>query len=260
MGIQVTKEGACALITLDWPERRNALPPDDASALILAINGATADQEIKALVLTGNGAFSAGGDLKGMVSRKDMPAAERKALVYSIYQNLVRTLLDCPVPTFAAIDGPAVGLGLDMALACDWRLFGPDGWCRQGWGGLGLLPGTGGELLLRLKAPNAMWQMLPGQRKVDGAVAERLGLGERAEPTAVEVAVARGQALEPMPRNVVTHYARMGRTGVRSGLDEYLEKVLKIQLPLLTDPDFADRAQASLGGGGHDLVSEVWTN
>jgi len=107
-------------------------------------------------VLTGNGAFCAGGNLRGAVERSDLDTSERRQMVYAAYQGVVRALVDCPVPTVAAVDGPAVGMGFDLALACDSRFVGPDGWCQQGWGRVGLVPGTGGELLLRLRAPNAL--------------------------------------------------------------------------------------------------------
>ena len=85
-------------------------------------------------MLTGNGALCAGGNLRGAVERAGMPEDERRRLVYGAFQGLVRAIIDVPVATIAAIDGPAVGMGFDLALACDSRFVGPDGWCQQGWG------------------------------------------------------------------------------------------------------------------------------
>ena len=96
---------------------------------------------------------------------KQGPDVVRDA-VYGRFQRLPRTILSAPVPVFAAVDGPAVGLGMDLALMCDDRFIGPKGWLRQGWGALGLVPGTGGELLLRRLAPNLIWQLLgSGERR-----------------------------------------------------------------------------------------------
>ncbi|HTU06902.1 MAG TPA: enoyl-CoA hydratase/isomerase family protein, partial [Trebonia sp.] len=148
MGVVTEVAGPAALVVLDWPEKRNALGPDEANEVAAALRAAAGQPDVRGIVLTGNGAFCAGGDLGGMVARADMPPEERRALVYSAYQGLIRTLIELPVPTVAAVDGPAVGMGFDIALACDSRFIGPDGWCRQGWARIGLIPGTGGELLL----------------------------------------------------------------------------------------------------------------
>lgn len=117
MGIIVERHGAAAVVILDWPEQRNTLGPDRVRELIDTVKSAVDDESVAGLVLTGNGAFSAGGDVKGMATRVDMPAEERRKTVYSAYQGIVTTLLDLPVPTVAAIDGAAVGFGLDIA----WR-------------------------------------------------------------------------------------------------------------------------------------------
>ena len=134
MGVTVDFEGSVATVTLRWPEQRNALGPDEAREVTAAL-GSAVEQGAQVVVLTGEGAFCAGGNLRGMVARAEMPPEERRRLVYSAYQGLLRALVDLPVPTLAALDGPAVGMGFDIALACDARLVGPGGWVRQGWGG-----------------------------------------------------------------------------------------------------------------------------
>jgi len=168
MGVTTERVGSAAVIVLDWPERRNALGPDEALEVTAALREAASPPEVCGLVLTGNGAFCAGGDLRGAVERSAMPEDERRRLVYGAFQGLVRALVDVPVATVAAVDGPAVGMGFDLALACDSRFVGPDGWCQQGWGRVGLVPGTGGELLLRRLAPSALWALLEDQPRLSG--------------------------------------------------------------------------------------------
>jgi enoyl-CoA hydratase/carnithine racemase len=247
MGVVTEVAGHAALVILDWPEKRNALGPEQASELADALRTAAADPSVRGVVITGNGAFCAGGDIRGMVARADMPPEERRALVYTAYQGLIRSVLELPVPTVAAVDGPAVGMGFDLALACDSRFIGPDGWCRQGWARIGLIPGTGGELLLRMRAPGALWKLLDGQPKVAADLAERLGIGEgTGELTAREMALHRVESYAVYSRATLAGYIRLSRSELRARLQEHQAECLAVQLELLADPGFRNRAGGAL--------------
>lgn len=248
MAIRVEQDGPAAIITMDWPERRNALGPAEAVELSAAIRTAASSATISGLVLTGNGAFCAGGDLKGAASRADMPEAERRALVYGAFQGLVRALFDCPVPTIAAVDGPAIGLGFDIALACDSRFIGPDGWLMQGWGRAGLIPGTGGEWLLRNRSPNLLWRLLESQPRIDGAMAERLRLGETTESgqTARERALSRARSTGEMARETLEAYVTLSRRDMLAALDENLAIALTLQVKLLASSAVNERMASIL--------------
>ena len=255
MSVLTAIDGPCAIVTLDWPEKRNALGPAEAGEFTDALRSVAGNGDVRGVVVTGNGAFCAGGDINGMVARADMPAEERRRLVYSAFQGVIRTLIGLPVPTFAAVDGPAVGMGFDIALACDARIIGPGGWFRQGWAGLGLIPGTGGELMLRLRSPSALWQVIPGQPKVDAARAASLGLGEPSGPDftgARDAAVARVHQLGNSSRATVEAYVRLNRSALRALLEEHLADCLAIQVGLLSDPAFRNRASAAIRTGAKD--------
>jgi len=246
MGVTVEFDGSVATVTLRWPEQRNALGPDEAREVTAAL-GSAVEHGAQVVVLTGEGAFCAGGNLRGMVERAEMPPEERRRLVYSAYQGLLRALVDLPVPTLAALDGPAVGMGFDLALACDARLVGPGGWVRQGWGGIGAVPGTGGVLLLRLLAPGALWRMLPGQPKLPAAVLAELGLAESTgDRPAIEVAQERARQLAEIPSHTLAAYVELDRAYLRSELPAHLEHVLDVQVRMLADKGFKDRAQQAL--------------
>jgi len=249
MGVVTELAGPAALVVLDWPEKRNALGPDDANEVAAALRAAAGQPEVRGIVLTGNGAFCAGGDINGMVARADMPPEERRALVYGAYQGLIRTLIELSVPTVAAVDGPAVGMGFDIALACDSRFIGPDGWCRQGWARIGLIPGTGGELLLRMRAPGALWRLLDGQPKAGAEMAERLGIGEATGgATARDAALRRVESYAAYSPATIAGYIRLNRSELRARLPEHQAECLAAQLELLADPAFRDRARAALPG------------
>ena len=173
MGVQISREGSTAILRFDWPERRNALGPEQARSILDALSTIEEDPEARALVLTGTGTFCAGGDLqqlRGIAQRG--PDAVRQS-IYGIFQELVRRLLDLRMPTAAALDGPAIGLGMDIALACDRRFVGPRGWMLQGWSLVGLIPGTGGAHLLQRRCSGKFWSLL--------ASTDRLGPEQLAE-------------------------------------------------------------------------------
>jgi len=248
MGVLIEREGPAVVVTLDWPERRNALGPDEATALSAALREAAAAPDIAGLVLTGSGAFCAGGDLKGAASRSGMPEEERRQLVYSAFQGLMRALLAVPVPTVAAMDGPAIGLGFDLALACDSRFIGPQGWCQQGWGRVGFVPGTGGVLLLQHRAPGLLWSLLEQQPRLDAAAAARLNLAEDASgQDARSRAVARVAGLAAMPRASLEAYVALSRDALRREMEAHLALAVEHQLKLLASPAVIERVAAILG-------------
>src|SRR5271156_5737326 len=238
MGVRLERDGAAALLILDWPDVRNALSLEAAREVCAAIAQASGDPDIAGLVITGEGAFCAGANLKGVVERSGMPEEERKQVVYGAMQGMVRALISFPLPTVAAIDGPAIGLGFDLALACDSRLLGPQGWCMQGWGRIGVIPGTGGEYLLRLRAPSLLWRLLETQPRIYAADAERWNIGESTNDDSARArAVARVNSYAHMSRDALVAYTDLHRMDLRKGLDEHLEAAVNRQVKLLASPD-----------------------
>lgn len=237
MGVRCERDGHANVVTLDWPETRNAMGPDEVLELAAVLKTAADDADVHGVVITGNGAFCSGGNLKGTASRSGMPEEQRRALVYSAFQNMIRAVIAVPVPTVAAVDGPAIGMGLDIALACDSCFIGPNGWCMQGWGSVGFVPGTGGEWLLRLKAPGLLWRLLEQQPRIDAALAAEWRLAESSAPwNARERAVQRINNLAPMSRDALEAYVELGRLDLRKGLDEHLEVAVRNQVKLLSSP------------------------
>jgi 2-(1,2-epoxy-1,2-dihydrophenyl)acetyl-CoA isomerase len=239
MGVLVEYRGSAAIIVLDWPQQRNSLGPEECRQIASALKQSAQNEATCGIVLTGNGAFCAGGNLKGSASRVGMPAEQRRSIVYGAYQDLIRELIGVPVPTVAAVDGASVGMGFDLALACDSRFVGPTGWFMQGWGRIGLVPGTGGELLLRLRAPNILWRILQSQEKIGAAQAQLMMIGESSgELSARERAIERIHALAPMTRAALESYVRLYRAELRQQLDQHLKLAVDEQLKLLANPGF----------------------
>jgi 2-(1,2-epoxy-1,2-dihydrophenyl)acetyl-CoA isomerase len=248
VGVVLERSGHAAVVVLDWPERRNAVGPDEALEIAAVLQTAAEPDDVCGVVLTGNGAFCAGGNLKGMVERASLSAEQRREVIYGAFHVLIRALVAVPVTTIAAIDGPAVGLGFDLALACDSRFVGPEGWCQQGWGKLGLVGGTGGELLLRRRAPAALWALLESQPRLDGAACVHLGLGEMVgEGTARARAVARVDALAPMSRDAIEAYVDLSRRDLGAGFEDHLARAVDHQVRLLSSPGFVNRVARARG-------------
>ena len=180
--ISVDVDQGVATITLERPDVRNVI--SDAplvDELPLVCDWLNGSPDIRAAVLTGRGtAFSAGGNVRLMHERAGMfgGAPEEIAQAYRHgIQRLIRAVVDVEVPVVAAVNGPAIGAGFDLALACDLRLASTTAKFGETFVNLGLIPGDGGSWLL----PSAVgWQRAAELaftgRIVDAEEAVRLGI------------------------------------------------------------------------------------
>ncbi|NBO77414.1 MAG: enoyl-CoA hydratase/isomerase family protein [Betaproteobacteria bacterium] len=160
--LQVTQ--GIALLTLNRPDKRNAMSDGMRSEFIHALERITADKSIQALVLTGAGkGFCAGGDISGMQQRMNAPAGEvgfngwhRQQRVHHA-QSLLHT---CPKPVIAAVNGAASGLGADTALACDFIIASE--WASFTWSYIhrGIIPDGGGMYFLPRRVGLSMAKQL----------------------------------------------------------------------------------------------------
>ncbi len=182
--IDLKVESAIATITLNRPDKRNAMSDAMRSEFIDALEMVAADKAIKALVLTGAGkGFCAGGDISGMEKRMNAPAGEvgfngwhRQQRVHHT-QALLHTM---PKPVIAAVNGAASGLGADTALACDFIIASE--WANFTWSYIhrGIVPDGGGMYFLprRVGLSRAKELIFTG-RKVDVDEAVTLGIVDR---------------------------------------------------------------------------------
>jgi enoyl-CoA hydratase len=247
VGVRIEAAGGAAVVTMDWPERRNALRPEDADEVAAAL-AAAGQAAASAVILTGAGAFCAGGDLRTFAELSARHTArEIESHVYDRVQAIIRALRHCPVPTIAAVDGPAVGLGFDLALACDMRFIGAGGWFRQGWARAGLIAGTGGIGLLARLAPGIYWRLIATQEKVTADTCTSLGLGEAAPGGALAAAIARAEQLAGIDRTVLGEYCRMERE-LSWPSDGYFANAARVQAELIASERFRELAARALGG------------
>ncbi|MEC3948272.1 enoyl-CoA hydratase-related protein [Sphingobium sp. HWE2-09] len=149
----VERNGPIAIARFNRPEERNAISEVAHSEKIVAFCRAMArDTSVRAIILTGEGkAFCAGGNVKNMQDRTGMfggsPYDIRNSYRTSV-QMIGPALLDLEVPIIAAINGPAIGLGLDIACMCDIRIMADHAVVAESYVKLGIIPGGGGGWLL----------------------------------------------------------------------------------------------------------------
>ncbi len=247
MSVKTEIRDGAAIVTLQFTGKRNALSAEDADLVTEAITAAGRESEARALVLTGEGTFSAGGDLPYFAELgRTLAPEDVHRTIYTRVQAMIRALRDCPVPTVAAVDGPAIGLGMDLALACDMRFVGPSGFLQQGWARAGLIAGTGGVALLHRIAPDMLWSILARQERIDGHRAEELGLGEAGAPDALTAALQRVADLSYMRRAVLENYAALARKAAWPD-DSHFDEAGARQGHLLCSDDFRRLTEKLLG-------------
>lgn len=184
-------EDGIATITLNRPEARNAYSDEMVESIRLAFAQADRDPNVKVVVLTGAGScFSAGGDLQLMKDHAGMfegdPAELRQRYLDGIH-TVPQTISKFRKPIVAAMNGPAVGAGLDLACMCDIRIASSRAKFGSTFIQLGLIPGDGGAYFLAkiIGFPRALELILTG-RLIDAIEADRLGLvHEIVEPSFV---------------------------------------------------------------------------
>lgn len=200
--VTTSYDGPVAVITLDRPDRRNAVDSRTALALALAVEAADADDAVAVIVLTGaGGVFCAGADLKALAEgdRVDTP----DDLSDTGRGPMGPTRLRTAAPVIAAIEGPAVAGGLELALWADLRVVAADAtlgvYCRRF--GVPLID-LGTVRLPRLIGHSRAMDLILTGRGIDGVEAERIGLANRvtAPGEALATAVALAHDLAALPQ------------------------------------------------------------
>lgn len=177
--VHLTSDGPVRTITLDDAERRNALSWPLLDELKAAVESVAADTEARALVVTGAGrAFCAGADLVDLFGDLDRPVDVLRDHLMKVYGSFLG-LRDLTIPTVAAVQGAAVGAGLNIALACDVIVAGPRAGFGPTFSQIGLHPGGGCTWMLtqRIGAANTTAALYAGDI-IDADTALRLGIAQ----------------------------------------------------------------------------------
>lgn len=212
------------LLTLDLPERRNAMTEEMTAAWGSAIAGIRGDSSVRAVLVTGaDPAFCAGGDLSWLGVGSGLTVDALRSRMLPFYRTWL-SIRDLDVPTIAVINGPAVGAGLALALACDLRYAAPDAVLSVPFTALGIHAGMATTWLLPEVAGLAVArELLLTGRIVTGEEAVGMGLVNRTFPgdglLHAALAVARSIAAKaPVATRLTTAALREGHRSMADAL------------------------------------------
>ncbi|MGA8489615.1 MAG: enoyl-CoA hydratase-related protein [Terriglobales bacterium] len=239
--LKLAHEGRIATITLDRPEKRNAISYDLIKDCLTVLDE-VANSSAQALILTGAGkAFCSGmdlEDLKVLVGR----SPEQSLKDSETMAHLFRSLYDFPKPTIAAVNGAAIAGGCGLATLCDFTLSVPDAKFGYTEVRIGFVPAIVSVFLLRQVGEKQARDLLLTGRIVDAAEAHRIGLineivpGERLIERARELAA---QLLENSPTSLV-YTKRLLSEHARAELDAQIQTAVRENAAIRATPDFRE--------------------
>ncbi len=243
--VEVSVDGDITTITISRAERRNSLDSEAAGALADAVQRC----HTRIMVLTGAGrAFCAGGDLEELERWTDLPEEAIAKTLYRSFQGVVRGLRQSDSIAIAAINGAAVGAGMDIALACDLRVAAESARLGQVWVRLGVIPGTGGAYLTQAHAGTgtAAELLLTGDL-IDAQRALELGLVNSvvADDDLLDAVGALADRILRNPRDGVIANKRALAAVSAGVLEQALEHAAQVQPGRFTSDEFRTAVRAA---------------
>lgn len=252
------REGSLAVITLNLPEKRNPISTRPMiEALEAAVNRANDDLTVDAVILTGAGkGFCSGGDIDEMAQvggLTSMNVLETRHDYRTGIQRLPRTFAALDVPVIAAVNGPAIGAGADLACLCDIRIAGRSAKFASSFVKLGIIPGDGGALhLLRAVGYARAAQMIMTGMIIDADTALGWGLVAEVVEDADLMDAARkiAAAIAQNPGYATRMAKRLLREAETTGADTLLELSAAFQAIATAQPEHHQALRAFLGSRG----------
>ena len=246
--VNLHRRGPGAKVELNRPDRLNAWTNQSSLDLLDAIRAVTDDPEVRAVVVTGAGrAFSSGADLKEAADRPDGQTMDVYRRLTERYHPIITGLRLMPKPVLAAVNGPAAGIGLSLALACDLVVAAQSAFFQLAFVNIGLVPDGGSSLFVpaRVGFTRAAELAMLGER-LDAATALSWGLINRVWPDA-EFAERSDALLDRLASGATQSYAGTKRQLNRwmyERMDAQLEFEAGIQRELAASGDFAEGVAA----------------
>jgi len=251
--IRIDRHDAVEVWTLDLPELRNPISSREMiDAFERRVHAVNADGTVRAVIITGEGTvFSSGGNIRDMANRSGMFSGTPHQLMDGYrrgIQRIPRALLSCDVPLIAAINGPAIGAGTDLALMCDLRIASTNASFAESFVKLGLVAGDGGSWLLpRIIGPARAAELALTGDRIDAATALDWGLVSRVvEPaTLLADALLLAGRIAANPPLAVRMTKRLLREAMSQSLDQSLELAAALQSIAHTTSDHESALRAA---------------
>jgi 2-(1,2-epoxy-1,2-dihydrophenyl)acetyl-CoA isomerase len=248
--VNLHRDGAAATIELNRPDALNAWDDAMGAELLEAVRAVAQDDEVRAVVVTGAGrAFSSGADLRDVSSRARTPEGhvDLRSLLDERYHPIITTIRTMPKPVLAAVNGPAVGIGLSLALAADLIVAAESAYFLLAFVNIGLVPDGGSSLFVptRVGLARAAEMAMLGER-VSAAQALEWGLINRVVPDdrfADEVAALRDR-LAGGPTRSYAGTKRQLNHWLYTRMDEQLALEADVQQEMAASGDFAEGVAA----------------
>lgn len=242
--------GHAYLVALSRPQKRNALTDALCRSLAAELTRVAAVPATRAILLTGDGGhFSVGGDLNWLVGMREQGSAEQVAAGIGAFQDLIRTVVALPVPVIALMSGSAAGFGLDLALACDYRIAADTAQLTSAFARMGLVPDGGSSATLRSLAPaGAVFRFLATGEVLTSREAHTLGIIDEvvAESELLNAGTLFVERIAAQPASSITAIKSLLRRTDIADIDAALEAEGAAQLAAARGADFGARAHAFL--------------
>ena len=243
--IRTERRDGYRIISLNRPERMNALGPDVIAALIAELDAAEADEACRALVLTGSGrAFCAGADLNGIAPGGDLGAAIERS-----WNPMARKFHSLRMPSVAAVNGVAAGAGANLALGCDIVVAGRSARFIQAFSKIGLIPDAGGtHILPRLVGAGRARALAMLAEPVGADEAVAMGLIWRAfdDTVLMDEACAIAAKLAALPTQALLLTRQAYAASAANTFDAQLDVERDLQRIAGNTPDFQEGVRAFL--------------
>jgi 2-(1,2-epoxy-1,2-dihydrophenyl)acetyl-CoA isomerase len=242
--INLYRRGPGAKVELNRPERMNAWSRQFSADLLAAIREVTDNPEVRAVVVTGAGrAFSSGADLKEAAEQSAGGPVDVYKILTERYHPLITGIRRMPKPVIAAVNGPAAGIGLSLALACDLVVAAESAYFQLAFVNIGLVPDGGSSLFVpsRVGFARAAELAMLGER-LDAGQAVDWGLINRVWPDA-EFAARTDVLLDRLASGATKSYAgtkRQLNQWLYQHMDDQLEFEAGIQREMAASGDFAE--------------------
>ena len=251
--LKFEQDGGIVTLTMNQPELRNPLTGNSAvPEFVDACERIAADAAVKVVIITAAGsAFSSGGNVREM--QRYIGGAIPGTTIREDYrrgiQRLPLALYNLEVPTIAAVNGPAIGAGCDLACMCDIRIAAASAKFSEAFVNLGVVPGDGGAWLLpRVVGMSKAAEMSFTGQMLDAEQALACGLVSRVVPDGELLAAARALAVQisAKPGAVLRMTKRLLREGQHVRLDTLLEMSAAFQSLAHKNPDHEEAVNAFL--------------